>query len=870
MAGVPRHRLRRLIAKEVTDNGLDACDRAGSAGTTTIERDGDDIYVVTDQGGGIDPAPAALADLFSTERAMLSGKFWRLPTRGVLGNGLRVLVAAVALSGGTITVESRGVRTVLRPRRIGATDIVEQTASDVTTGTRLHYTLDAGTIPADGCDLDDARAAIMLAAAAGPPYARRPSPHWLDLDHLAEICTSIEPPDTTVRQLIEQLDGCTGALAGKLAAPHGNGRTARSMTDDAELAALLIAMQDAARLVKPKGLGPIGADAFGEGFDGYIIQEAALRVGAHEPHAICPVLLEAWASVTSRKSGDTKLFVFCNRSPVVGDAVATRGYGSRIVLSGAGLDGTSFDAEGGTCTLILSVQAPLIPTTSLGKAPHLSVLSEEIAATVRRAFVRSRNRLPQDPKQPKPPKHEPPPKPERPPPYEPSGALAAYLANVAELARVKAADLLVLSPKYDPFNETRASRRDAEWFAEQIKRFVPWGTVHIRGTYYRILSAGDVKLPDGRRFEGTHETAELVESAAKHARHLRLVGFNRIVDERAAPPEFYDTEGDFADPADPHPVERRLIVKGSETAVTLPSVGAMLPTISATEVPRPRQPFRLCMIGEKVSLGPVLRPLAKWAHSELLLLTGEISETQAYGIIARAAEDGRPLRILYFADFDPSGWQMTVSLSRKFQAHIVAEFPDVDVRVIRVALTFEQVVEFGLPDSPIKTGDKRSKKWREKWGCEQVEIDALAALRPELLDRIARDALAPYFDPTLEERYAAALSLTTEVQGWFEGLPARKALVQSLEAAHAPAKQAIEALNKAAAKGLADLRKAVDEAENKPYLEPVEVKAEITTPEPTESVFDSADDFVTATRKLQAIKALAPDDDNDGTRGGIA
>lgn len=65
----------------------------------------------------------------------------------------------------------------------------------------------------------------------------------------------------------------------------------------------------------------------------------------------------------------------------------------------------------------------------------------------------------------------------------------------------------------------------------------------------------------------------------------------------------------------------------------------LLPTITAS-MAKPRQPFRLCMIGEKVSLGAVLRPVAKWARSELLLLTGEISETQAYGIIARAANDG--------------------------------------------------------------------------------------------------------------------------------------------------------------------------------------------------------------------------------------
>jgi hypothetical protein len=130
MSGVPAYLLRRLIAKEITDNALDACDRAGCPGIASIGRDGD-TYTVTDMGGGIGSDPATLADLFSTERAMLSGKYWRTISRGVLGNGLRVMVAAVALSGGTITVESQGRRTVLRPRRIGETHIAEQTLSDV-------------------------------------------------------------------------------------------------------------------------------------------------------------------------------------------------------------------------------------------------------------------------------------------------------------------------------------------------------------------------------------------------------------------------------------------------------------------------------------------------------------------------------------------------------------------------------------------------------------------------------------------------------------------------------------------------------------------------------------------------------------------
>jgi hypothetical protein len=57
-----------------------------------------------------------------------------------------------------------------------------------------------------------------------------------------------------------------------------------------------------------------------------------------------------------------------------------------------------------------------------------------------------------------------------------------------------------------------------------------------------------------------------------------------------------------------------------------------------------------------------------------------------------------------------------------------------------------------LPSSPLKSGEKRAAKWLELYGSEQTEIDALAALRPDELERIAREAVAPYFDARLAER----------------------------------------------------------------------------------------------------------------------
>jgi len=780
----------------------------------------------------------------------------------MLGNGLRVMVAAVALSGGTITIESHGSRTTLRPRKISDTEVVSQISAARKLGTEITFTL-AEIIPYDDDDDDlvNAEAAVRLACVAGPPYIRLSSPHWLDCDHLVEIFAAIEPEDTTVRKLIEKLDGCSGATAGRIAAPFGKGRTCRSMHEP-EIAALLRRMQESARVVKPKALGLIGADAWGEEYDGYIVAEAELPVGASEPRAHIPVLIEAWASVTSRRGGDARLTVYCNRSTVVGDVYASRTQRG-IYISGAGLPqfGEPIKVEGGDCELIVAVTAPFIPTTSLGKAPDLSQLQPDIVDALRRAFTRSRNRLPPDPSLPKPPKEEPLPKPPKPEPYKPSGPLATFLAEEAARAELSPLDLLVLSPKHDPFNETRANRVAAEWFVEQVNRLKPYGEVHLRGMYYRCVAVGDVRLPDGKPFVGSHPNSQFVEAAGKYARHLGLISFSRIVDERAAPPELYVSDEKHP-VASAEPIPRELTVFGYiNPAPILPPLEDFIPTISTSAPELPRQPFRICLIGEKTSLGEVLRPIAEEVRGEMLLATGEVSEAAVFGICSRAAADKRRLRLLYFSDFDPAGWQMPISVARKLQAHIHREFHDLDVRLIRVALTVEQVIEFDLPDSPIKPGEKRAKAWLRKWGRQQVEIDALAALRPDVLDQIARNAVAHYFDPTYEERFDEAMAMPPDLSDWFRGQPAFRKMKASLRKAYAPAVDALVALNAAEAAAVDAMRHIV--ANKAPDLSDVVVKPKIGDDEPEDTIFDSSDNFVTATRKLQNVKALLAEDEDE-------
>jgi hypothetical protein len=158
------------------------------------------------------------------------------------------------------------------------------------------------------------------------------------------------------------------------------------------------------------------------------------------------------------------------------------------------------------------------------------------------------------------------------------------------------------------------------------------------------------------------------------------------------------------------------------------------------------QPYRVILIGEKSSLREELEPLVTEIGAELILPSGEISDTLIYDFVCRAAEDGRPAAVLYFSDFDPAGNQMPASAARKIQALCDLKFPKLMIEVHHAALTIEHVRRLGLPSTPLKDGEKRGDRWREVMGQEQTEIDALMALHPGELRRIAREAVAPFYD----------------------------------------------------------------------------------------------------------------------------
>jgi hypothetical protein len=177
-AGVPASLLRRLVLKELADNGLDT----GASVTVGEERGG---YFIDDSGPGLDPNE--VARMFSIDRPLVSTKLLRLPTRGALGNGLRVVAGAVVASNGFLTVITRNVRLGLRPERHGSTSIISRTPCDRPVGTRVEIGF-GPELPEDENALLWAEVAVHMAQ--GMAYVGGSSPWWYDVPHFHELLSA--------------------------------------------------------------------------------------------------------------------------------------------------------------------------------------------------------------------------------------------------------------------------------------------------------------------------------------------------------------------------------------------------------------------------------------------------------------------------------------------------------------------------------------------------------------------------------------------------------------------------------------------------------------------------------------------------------
>jgi hypothetical protein len=361
-----------MVMKELFDN---ACDAAG-AGEIRVSGG---WLTVSDDGPGIPGTDDEIAALFSPGRPLRSSKLLRRPTRGAMGNGLRVVVGAALATGGMLLVDTCGRRLRLKPRDDGGTAIVESGPSD-RAGAAVSVYLPGFTWP----DHD-----LLTMFPTDNPYQGKSSPWWYTTDAFREL---LQASPVTVRELMASMEGLSGANAGKVAEDF-KGRDARSLTID-EIDALLRAARAVAREVKPERLGAAGP------LDGF---QYAKMTGVHDHRpargttsARVPFVIEAWGRAAKSRT-QPQFTIMVNRSPVMAprrtlvhkladkwDAQYFEGCGLRMSIPCGRFAGD----------VVVNITAPYLPRTDNGKAPDLSGLAEPIRKALEQALSRAKRASP--------------------------------------------------------------------------------------------------------------------------------------------------------------------------------------------------------------------------------------------------------------------------------------------------------------------------------------------------------------------------------------------------------------------------------------------------------------------------------------------
>ncbi len=378
-AGVSVDKIPAIVAKELVDNALDASGdcRVGIMDTNR--------FFVEDDGPGIGGEDHEIASLFSIARPLTSTKLLRLPTRGALGNGLRVVVGSVLASiGGYLEVATRGRRLRLTPLHDGTTQH-ERLEEWTGPGTRIEV-CHGEKIQVNAATLNWANDALLMAG-QGDRYSGKTSPHWYNHDAFHELLLASNGP--TVRDLIAEFDGCSGN-AGTIAAPF-RGRLANTL-DRPEALELLESARGSSRLVKPDRLGRIGEKI--PGMDGGYARtvgtfKTAGSKGLLQPDL--PFMIEAWAELGD-KAG---CWISANRTPVSSDVRAFHNPKDLTqAIIGCGLRHAVKKIGRRPVKVRLNIDTPFMPICSDGKSPDLRPLWTSIEATVYKATRRAKTSQP--------------------------------------------------------------------------------------------------------------------------------------------------------------------------------------------------------------------------------------------------------------------------------------------------------------------------------------------------------------------------------------------------------------------------------------------------------------------------------------------
>jgi len=327
-------------------------------------------------------------------------------------------------------------------------------------------------------------------------------------------------------------------------------------------------------------------------------------------------------------------------------------------------------------------------------------------------------------------------------------------------------DLLVLSRNNDPFYVgTTTQAAQAKWFAGLWERFGSPTGVHLRRLHYRIVGLKEPpQMHDGRPYLNTEGCWEYLNYASKYARVLGLVDPKALVDRRNPAARVYMERdfwrGDYGvgwehddwDDGSGHLWQLPEI----STNLAADLVGIEPPKLAPTgyEYDDFLQPYHVEVWAEKSTMNDVLIPLCRRTATNLVTGVGYLSITAIVNLLQERVQAlGKPCRILYVSDFDPSGANMPFQVSRQIQFWLE-----------QVILTAEQADYCALTPIPIKDSDLAKIRFEERHGENSArELDALEVEHPGELQRLLEQKIAGFRDEDMRSKVADAREEAGEI-----------------------------------------------------------------------------------------------------------
>ena len=357
-AGVSKNKLKILVIKELVDNALD---ESSGCDIGLIDNKG---FYVKDFGDGIHPD--ILEDLFSINRPMITSKLLRLPTRGALGNGLRVVAGYVISTGAKLFVTTRGSKYQIINSLDGVAkkELIESNLE--TNGTLIEIFLNDRDFISEA-DLAWGKNAILFKC--GKEYTCKTSPYWYTSEAFFELANSYSG---SILDLIMMFDGITKSKAASISSKLNKDFSKDLSFEESD--ALLTLLRANSKKINPSKLGFCGELQIGEYAKKTGEFCAYTAKGLH--NAVIPYIVESWVQY-----GGKTVEILVNKTPITGNI--HRWYkGGNLTIYGSGI---VIDVKMKQSQVVVNLITPYMPITSDGKSPNFEEMNETILKTVKTA-----------------------------------------------------------------------------------------------------------------------------------------------------------------------------------------------------------------------------------------------------------------------------------------------------------------------------------------------------------------------------------------------------------------------------------------------------------------------------------------------------